>query len=129
MKIKIGLLSLFFANSIIYPIYADKYATQLEADEVNINPIIEKNDEKVDEVQVEEAKSKDLIKLGATITMGPSIVYQEKRWSSQNRIGADLTFKAEVPNAWCNQAATFKITAACQQEKLRLLVLLLPLGK
>jgi len=120
MKIKIALLGLFFANSIIYPIYADEYGTQLEADQVNINPIIEQDDLKVEESQEGKATSKDLIKLGATITMGPNMVYQEKRWSSKNSIGAKLTFKGEVPNAWCNKAVTFNIATSCKEKGITL---------
>ncbi|MGI2298787.1 hypothetical protein ACRRVB_03280 [Candidatus Cardinium hertigii] len=128
MKIKIALLGLFFANSIMHPIYADEYVTQLEADEVSINPIIEQDDVKVEAAQ-EEAKSKDLIKLGAAISMSPAMVYQEKRWSSQNSIGAKLTFKAEVPNAWCNKAAAFNIAASCKEKKTTLSSATITIGK
>ncbi|MGI2262093.1 hypothetical protein ACRRVA_02160 [Candidatus Cardinium hertigii] len=127
MKIKIALLGLFFANSIIYPIYADEYGPQLEADKVNINPIIQQDDVSVKGAQ--EEQSKDLIKLGATITMGPAIVYQEKRWSSQNSIGANLTFKAEVPNAWWNKSAVFNIATSCKGKEITLGSATVTIGK
>ncbi|MGI2257437.1 hypothetical protein ACRRVD_02660 [Candidatus Cardinium hertigii] len=129
MKIKIALLGLFFANNIIHPIYADPLEHRLEVDKTDMPPITEQDDVKVEEAQEEEAKSKDLIKLGATITMGPAMVYRNKEWSSKNSIGANLTFKAEVPNAWCNQTATFNIAAACKEEKTTLSSATVTIGK
>ncbi|MGI2299675.1 hypothetical protein [Candidatus Cardinium hertigii] len=129
MKIKIALLGLFFANNIVHPIYADPLEHRLEVDKTNTPPIIEQDDVKVKESQEEEAKSEHLIKLGAAITMGPAVVYQNKKWSPKNSIGANLTFKAEVPNAWCNQTAIFNIAAACKEDKTTLSSATVTIGK
>lgn len=96
MKIKIALFGLLFANSIIYPAYADQYGCQLEEGE---------------------ATSEDLIKLGTTVTMGPAIIIQNKEWSTKNSLGAQLTFKADVPKAWCDKDATVKIGAGWDGKK------------
>ncbi|CAH2559656.1 hypothetical protein [Cardinium endosymbiont of Oedothorax gibbosus] len=102
MKIKIALLGLFFANSILHPIYADQCGFQLEEDEV---------DKKAEEAAEKKDDSKNLIKLGTTVTMSPAFVYQRQTWSTKNSLGAQLTFNADVPKAWCNKDATVKIDA------------------
>ncbi|CDG49389.1 hypothetical protein [Cardinium endosymbiont of Bemisia tabaci] len=129
MKIKIALLGLFFANNIVHPIYADPLEHRLEVDKTNTPLIIEQDHVKVKESQEEEAKSEHLIKLGAAITMEPAVVYQNKKWSPKNSISANLTFKAEVPNAWCNQTAIFNIAAACKEDNTKLSSATVTIGK
>lgn len=116
MKIKIALLGLCFANSIIHPIYADQYEYQLEADEIDVAPIRHQNDSKAKKDKKDKVESKNLIKLGTTIAMSPAIVYQGDTFSPKNSIGANLTFKADVPKAWYNKAATVDINTSWDGE-------------
>lgn len=113
MKIKIALLGLFFANSIIDPMYADQYEFQLEVDE-GVTPMVAQDGLKAEEAidkKGDQAKSEDLIKLGTTVTMSPAIVYQDSTLSTKNSLSAQLTFNADVPKAWGNKDAIVKIGA------------------
>ncbi|MEF2228476.1 MAG: hypothetical protein V3581_00280 [Candidatus Cardinium sp.] len=105
MKIKIALLGLFFANSMIDPIYADPYEFQLEADEVDGASLVEK-----DALETKDAtKAEQLIKVGATVKMSPSIIYQDEAISTGNSLSAQLKFSANVPKAWCNKEVKVSI--------------------
>ncbi|AXI24169.1 hypothetical protein CE557_344 [Cardinium endosymbiont of Sogatella furcifera] len=110
MKIKIALLGLFFANSItIDPIYADQYDFQLEADEVDGAPLVEQDVLEAKEAAKDATKTEQLIKVGATVTMGPSVIYQDEAFSTENSLAAQLKFSADVPKAWCNKEAKVSI--------------------
>lgn len=129
MKIKIALLGLWFANSIIHPIYADQYEYQLEADEIDVAPIRQQNALKAKKDKKDKVESKNLIKLGTTITMSPAIVYQGDTLSPKNSIGANLTFKADVPKAWYNKAATVDINTGWDGESFTFKKVTIDIGK
>ncbi|WP_342265730.1 hypothetical protein [Cardinium endosymbiont of Philonthus spinipes] len=116
MKIKIALLGLFFANSIIHPTYADPYAFELEEDDLDISSSVEKDDLTAKEAEKDNPKAENLIKLGAAITMSPAIVYQDKALTTKNGVGAQLKFTAAVPKALCNKDAAVDIGAGWNEK-------------
>ena len=127
MKIKIALLGLFFAN-IIHPTYADQY---LEDDEVNgdTSMVEEKNDAEEDDKAESEAKLENLIKLGATVTIDPAIVYQDGAFSTKDSLGVKLTFQADVPKAWCNEDAKLDIGAGWDEKNFAVKKAAITIGK
>ncbi|WP_419241642.1 hypothetical protein [Cardinium endosymbiont of Nabis limbatus] len=129
MKIKIALFGLFFANSIVHPIYADE--PQVEEDEIELfsETQEEKEGAPANELEEDELNSKNLIKLGTTITMNPALIYQDDTLSSKNSVGAELKFSADVPKAWCNKDATANISGAWDAKEFNIKSAALSIGK
>ncbi|WP_243575300.1 hypothetical protein [Candidatus Cardinium sp. cByotN1] len=104
MKIKIALLGLLFGNSIIHSVRADEYDDEVD----HLAIIKEKNDK---HKAKDEDQSDHCLKLGASVTINPTITWQDDQWSTENSPGAGLTFKAEVPTACCSKTTTLHIAA------------------
>lgn len=107
MKIKVALLGVLLANAIIRnPVYADPDKLELDVNKANqidacpYDLTVEKDD----------SKPNHLVKLGVSVTMNPAISYQDGLYSPKNKAGANVTFKADVPEGWCRQNAIIDIS-------------------
>lgn len=102
MRIKVTLLGLFIANSMVYPAYADN--------ELNKDGLALKKAEK------EPTK----FELSGSLTMTPSLTFEDGSATRENGVKVGLACKADVPKVLCDKNAEIKVAVSLNKKEVKL---------
>lgn len=102
MRIKGTLLGLFIVNSMVYPAYAD---SELKKDRLELK-----------KVEKEPAK----FELSGSLTMTPSITFEDGSATRKNDVKVNLACKADVPKVLCDKNAEIKVAVSLNKKGVEL---------